>query len=33
MESHISKLRKKLREKLSFDPIEVRRYLGYAFVS
>ena len=33
VESHISKLRKKLREKLSFDPIEVRRYLGYAFVS
>lgn len=33
VEGHISKLRKKLRQKLSFDPIEVRRYLGYAFVS
>jgi two-component system, OmpR family, flagellar system response regulator FtcR len=33
IEGHISKLRKKLRQKLSFDPIEVRRYLGYAFVS
>lgn len=33
IEGHISKLRKKLRQKLSFDPIEVRRYLGYAFVN
>ena len=29
IESHISKLRKKLREKLGFDPIDSRRYLGY----
>ncbi|SDA11475.1 DNA-binding response regulator, OmpR family, contains REC and winged-helix (wHTH) domain [Methylobacterium sp. UNC378MF] len=33
IEGHISKLRKKLRNRLSFDPIEVRRYLGYAFVT
>ena len=29
VESHISKLRKKLREKLGFDPIDSKRYLGY----
>ncbi|MCP4559593.1 MAG: response regulator transcription factor [Bosea sp.] len=29
VESHISKLRKKLRAKLEYDPIESRRYLGY----
>lgn len=29
VESHISKLRKKLREKLGFDPIESKRFLGY----
>ncbi len=29
IESHISRLRKRLREKLSTDPIESRRYLGY----
>lgn len=29
VESHISKLRKKLRNKLGYDLIESRRYLGY----
>ncbi len=29
VESHISKLRKKLAQKLGYDPIESRRYLGY----
>jgi two-component system, OmpR family, flagellar system response regulator FtcR len=29
VESHISKLRKKLRERLGFDPIESKRFLGY----
>ena len=29
VESHISKLRKKLREKLGYDLIESKRYLGY----
>jgi DNA-binding response OmpR family regulator len=29
VESHISKLRKKLRRILGFDPIDTRRYLGY----
>lgn len=29
VESHISKLRKKLREKLGYDPIESKRFLGY----
>ncbi len=29
VESHISKLRKKLRQRLGFDPIESKRYLGY----
>lgn len=32
VESHISKLRKKLREKLGFDPIDSKRYLGYRLV-
>lgn len=30
VESHVSKLRKKLRERLGFDPVESKRYLGYA---
>jgi DNA-binding response OmpR family regulator len=30
VESHISKLRKKLREKLGFDPIDSKRFLGYS---
>lgn len=32
VESHISKLRKKLRTRLGFDPIESKRYLGYRLV-
>ncbi|MET3414843.1 response regulator transcription factor [Methylobacterium sp. 1030] len=32
VEGHISKLRKKLRTALGFDPIEVKRYMGYVFV-
>ena len=31
VESHVSKLRKKLRERLGYDPIESKRYLGYCF--
>lgn len=33
IESHISKLRKKLRYRLGFDPIDSQRYLGYCLVS
>lgn len=33
VESHISKLRKKLREKLGFDPIDSKRFLGYRLVA
>lgn len=33
VESHISKLRKKLREKLGFDPIDSKRFLGYRLVT
>lgn len=29
VESHISKLRKRLRERLGYDPIESQRFLGY----
>ena len=29
VESHVSKLRKKLRTKLGYDPIDSKRYLGY----
>ncbi len=29
IESHVSKLRKKLRARLGYDPISSRRYLGY----
>lgn len=29
VESHISKLRKKMRKKLGFDPIDSKRFLGY----
>jgi len=29
VESHISKLRKKLKHKLGYDPIDSKRYLGY----
>ena len=31
VESHVSKLRKKLRSRLGYDPIEAKRYLGYCF--
>lgn len=31
IESHISKLRKKLRLKIGHDPIDSKRYLGYRF--
>ncbi len=33
IESHISKLRKKLRTRLGYDPIDSRRYLGYCLHS
>jgi DNA-binding response OmpR family regulator len=33
VESHISKLRKKLRERLGHDPIDSKRFLGYRLVS
>lgn len=33
IESHISKLRKKLRNRLGFDPIESKRYLGYRLMA
>jgi DNA-binding response OmpR family regulator len=29
VESHISKLRKKLRKKLGYDPVDSKRFLGY----
>ena len=32
VESHISKLRKKLKQALGYDPIDSRRYLGYQLV-
>ena len=32
IESHVSKLRKKLRAALGYDPIESKRYLGYRLV-
>lgn len=31
VESHISKLRKKLKAHLGYDPIDSKRYLGYCF--
>lgn len=33
VESHISKLRKKLREKLGYDPIDSKRFLGYRLIT
>lgn len=33
VESHISKLRKKLRHRLGFDPIDSKRYLGYCLAA
>jgi two-component system, OmpR family, flagellar system response regulator FtcR len=32
IEGHVSKLRKKLRQRLGYDPIEAKRYIGYSFV-
>lgn len=32
VESHISKLRKKLKHALGYDPIDTKRYLGYQLV-
>ena len=32
VEGHISKLRKKLRMRLGYDPIEAKRLAGYTFV-
>ena len=32
VESHISKLRKKLRHSLGYDPIDTKRFLGYQLV-
>lgn len=31
VESHICKLRKKLKDRLGYDPIDSKRYLGYCF--
>jgi DNA-binding response OmpR family regulator len=33
IESHISKLRKKLKHILGHDPIDTKRYLGYQFIA
>ena len=33
VESHVSKLRKKLRQALGYDPIDSKRYLGYCLNS
>jgi DNA-binding response OmpR family regulator len=33
VESHISKLRKRLRHRLGYDPIQSQRYLGYSLVA
>lgn len=33
VESHISKLRKKLRQALGYDPIDTRRFLGYQLIA
>ncbi len=32
IEGHVSKLRKKLRQRLGYDPVEAKRYIGYTFV-
>ena len=32
VESHISKLRKRLRYQLGYDPIDSQRYLGYRLI-
>ncbi|WP_445502325.1 winged helix-turn-helix domain-containing protein [Microvirga sp. G4-2] len=31
VEGHISKLRKKLRQRLGYDPIDAKRYIGYSY--
>lgn len=33
VESHISKLRKKLRAAMGYDPIDTKRYLGYQIIT
>lgn len=33
VESHISKLRKKLRERLGHDPVDSKRFLGYQLIT
>lgn len=33
IEGHISKLRKKLRQRLGFDVIDAKRFAGYAFIA
>ena len=33
VESHISKLRKKLRHAMGYDPIDTKRYLGYQIIT
>lgn len=33
VESHISKLRKKLRQAMGYDPIDTKRFLGYQLVT
>jgi hypothetical protein len=33
IESHISKLRKRLRHRLGHDPIDSQRYLGYRLIA
>jgi DNA-binding response OmpR family regulator len=32
VEGHVSKLRKKLRQRLGYDPIEAKRYIGYSYI-
>ncbi|WP_046868826.1 response regulator transcription factor [Microvirga massiliensis] len=32
IEGHVSKLRKKLRQRLGYDPINAKRFLGYSYV-
>ena len=32
VEGHISRLRKKLRQHLGYDPIDTKRYIGYSYV-
>jgi len=32
VESHVSKLRKRLRHRLGYDPIDSQRYLGYRLI-